>query len=233
MALVEISNLTFSYADRPVLKALSFLLEAGERVALLGANGSGKSTLLLNLIGILRGQGEIRVDELLLQEQTLSAIRARVGLVFQDPDDQLFSPTVREDVAFGPSYQGLDPEQVEQRVNQALRAVGMIEFADRSPHQLSGGQKKQVALATVLSMQPQVLVLDEPTSSLDARARRGLLNLLTELPQAMLIATHDLALAEELCSRVLVLNEGELVMDAPTQDLLRHRNLLEQYGLVA
>ncbi len=233
MALVEISRLSFSYGGSPALKSLSFLLETGEKVALLGANGSGKSTLLLNLIGILRGEGEIRVDDLLLQDENLAAIRARVGLVFQDPDDQLFSPTVRDDVAFGPSYQGLSREQVEHRVSQALRAVRMEDFADRPPHQLSGGQKKQVALATVLSMQPGLLVLDEPTSSLDARARRGLLNLLAELPQAMLIATHDLALVEELCPRVLVLRDGELVLDAPTQQLLGQPQLMEEYGLVA
>lgn len=233
MALIEVSRLCFAYQEKPVLEDIHFSLEPGERVALLGANGSGKSTLLLTLNGVLRAQGSLTVDALTLDEKNLAAIRARVGLVFQDPDDQLFCPTVKDDVAFGPRYQALPPEEVEQRVRSALQAVGMEEFADRPPTQLSGGQKKQVALATVLSMQPQLLVLDEPTSSLDARARRTLLNLLAGLPQAMLIATHDLGLAEELCPRSLVLSQGRLEMDVATAELLQQRERMLEYGLIA
>ncbi|WP_298490356.1 energy-coupling factor ABC transporter ATP-binding protein [uncultured Chloroflexus sp.] len=181
-------------------------MAAGEKVALLGVNGAGKSTLLLQLNGTLRpSSGTIVVDGLPVTSSNLGQIRARVGLVVQNPDDQLFSPTVGDDVAFGPRYMGLAPTEVDRRVRQALQAVGMTGYEQRPPHRLSLGQRKRVALATVLAMQPSVLALDEPSAGLDPRARRELSTLLRTLPQTMLVATHDLALVTEVCPRVIVI----------------------------
>jgi len=232
MALITLANLRFAY-DRPVLKGISFALADGERAALLGPNGAGKSTLLLHLNGVLQGEGVVTVAGTCLEEATLPRIRGLVGLVFQDPDDQLFCSTLYDDVAYGPRYQGLPATEVDRRTRAALRAVGLEERAEAAPHHLSGGQKKRAALATVLSMEPRLLVLDEPTAGLDARARRQLLDTLAALPQALLVATHDLELARELLPRALVLDEGELVLDAPTEQLLADRPRLERHGLIA
>lgn len=232
MALIRLESLRFAY-DRPVLKGISFELGEGERAALLGPNGAGKSTLLLHLNGVLRGDGQVTVAGHRLEDATLARIRGLVGLVFQDPDDQLFCSTLYDDVAYGPRYQGLPAAEVDRRTRAALRAVGLEDRADAAPHHLSGGQKKRAALATVLSMEPQLLVLDEPTAGLDARARRQLLDALAALPQALLVATHDLELARELLPRALVLDDGELVLDCPTDGLLADRSRLERHGLVA
>ncbi len=229
---VWVQRLSYAYPDgQQALKDVSFALRPGEKVALVGPNGAGKSTLLLHLNGILRGDGEVQVGGLRVEEKTLGRVRALVGLVFQSPDDQLFSPTVFDDVAFGPIYQGLGRAEVERRVDEALQAVHMQGYAGRVSHHLSVGEKKRIAIATVLAMKPMVLALDEPSAGLDPRARRGLMKLLAELPQAMLVATHDLALVAELLPRMIVMDEGRIVTDGDTQVLLRDEALLRQHGL--
>lgn len=229
---IEIEGLSFSYPDgHPALRDVSLRIAPGEKVALVGPNGAGKSTLILHLNGILRGDGRVSVCGLPVAEKNLGRVRAVVGLVFQNPDDQLFSPTVFDDVAFGPLYQGLGREDVEQRVTSALAAVRMSGYARRVSHHLSAGEKKRIAIATVLSMEPEILVLDEPTAGLDPRARRGLIRLLRDLPMTMLVSTHDLAMARELLPRMVILDEGHLVADGPTEALLANEALLEAHGL--
>jgi len=193
--------------------------------------GAGKSTLLLHLNGILRGEGTVRVMGQEVAEPNLARIRAQVGLVFQDPDDQLFSPTVFDDVAFGPLYAGLPEEEIQRRVAWALAQVGLEGYAERVSHHLSLGEKKRAAIATVLAMQPEVLALDEPTLGLDPRTRRRLIGLLRELPQTMLVATHDMRMVAEVFPRMVVLDEGRVVADGPTDELLADRQLLETHGL--
>jgi cobalt/nickel transport system ATP-binding protein len=232
-SMIQIEQLAYSYPDgKNALRNINLFVEAGEKIALVGANGAGKSTLLLHLNGILIGQGRICIDGHELNKQTLGRIRAMVGVVFQNPDDQLFSPTVFEDVAFGLIYQGLQPEVVAERVEQALAAVHMQGYERRNPFHLSGGEKKRIAIATVLSMQPQVLVFDEPTAGLDPRARRELIDLLQELPQTMLIATHDLAMVAQLTTRTVVLNAGQITADGPSSSILADEKLLWENGLV-
>ena len=235
VAALEISNLTFAYPDGwQALRGVTFSLKPGEKVAILGPNGAGKSTLLLHLNGLLHGSGDVNVMGNLVIEndkKALARIRAMVGLVFQDPDDQLFSPTVYEDVAFGPLYMGLPQDEIDDRVDQALSQVGLDGYGDRMPFHLSGGEKKRAAIATVLSMRPQVLVLDEPSAGLDPRARRGLINLLDQLDQTILITTHDMHMVKEIFPRSIVMDGGAIVADAPTQDILSDRVLLEAHGL--
>jgi cobalt/nickel transport system ATP-binding protein len=229
---IEIEHLSFSYPDGHVaLRDISLTIAPGEKVALVGPNGAGKSTLLLHLNGILRGQGRVTVCGLPVEEKTLGRVRAAVGLVFQNPDDQLFSPTVFDDVAYGPLYQGLPPAEVERRVAVALAEVGMSAYARRVSHHLSTGEKKRIAIATVLAMNPEVLVLDEPTAGLDPRARRGLIRLLADLPMTMLVSSHDLAMVRELLPRMVILDEGRVVADGPTAGLLQDEQLLEAHGL--
>jgi cobalt/nickel transport system ATP-binding protein len=231
---LEVSKLHFSYPDGyPALCGVSFYISPGEKVALVGPNGAGKSTLLLHFNGTLHDRGEVLVCGKPVQKETLGEVRAAVGLVFEDPDDQLFSPTVFDDVAFGPLYMGFSEAEVRERVELALRAVGMEDVEERVTHHLSNGEKKRVAIATVLAMEPEILVLDEPTSGLDPRARRGLINLLQELPQTMLVSTHDMRLVGELFGRTIVLDRGEVVFDGSTQELLLDNNFLEGHGLEA
>lgn len=233
--MIVIENLSFRYPDgRHALQAFDLRVYPGEKVALVGPNGAGKSTLLLHLNGVLgqdAPQGRVSIAGLALNRRTLRAVRALVGLVFQDPDDQLFSPTVYEDVAFGPLHLGCPPQEVRERVEQALAQVGMRDAGPRMPHHLSLGERKRVAIATVLAMRPQILALDEPSAGLDPRARRGLLALLQTLPQTMLVATHDMRLAWTLCPRTVVLDGGRLVADGPTSDLLQDVTLMERHGL--
>jgi cobalt/nickel transport system ATP-binding protein len=229
---IEIEHLSFAYPDsRPALSDVSLKISPGEKVALVGPNGAGKSTLILHLNGVLVGQGQIRVCGLEVVERNLSRVRAMVGLVFQTPDDQLFSPTVWEDVAFGPLYQGLPEAEVRARVDEALAAVHMSAYANRVSHHLSAGEKKRIAIATVLSMHPEILVLDEPTAGLDPRARRTLIYLLRELPLTMLVSTHDMLMVRELFPRMVIMDEGRVVADGPTETLLEDPLLLEAHGL--
>ncbi|HKY84397.1 MAG TPA: ABC transporter ATP-binding protein [Anaerolineales bacterium] len=231
---LEVRNLHYTYPDgQAALRGVDLFVAPGEKVALVGPNGAGKSTLILHLNGILHGQGEVRVCSLPMEDVHLGRIRASVGVVFQDPDDQLFSPSVAEDVAFGPLYMGLAADEVEKRVRSALAAVGMPGAGGRVSHHLSGGEKKRVAIASVLSMEPEILVLDEPTAGLDPRGRRGLIRLLAALPQTMLVSTHDLRMVAELFARTVVLDQGKVVADGPTADLMADAGLLAAHGLEA
>jgi cobalt/nickel transport system ATP-binding protein len=231
---IDVERLSFAYPDgRAALRDVSLQIAPGEKVALVGPNGAGKSTLLLHLNGILRGQGEVEVCGFKMEDDSLGRIRAAVGLVFQDPDDQLFSPTVFEDVGFGPMYLGLPEPDVRKRVSAALAAVGMEGRQDRVSHHLSSGEKKRVAIATVLAMEPEILILDEPTAGLDPRSRRGLINLLRSLPQTMLASTHDMRLVRELFPRSVVLDDGKVVADGPTEELMARADFLEVHGLEA
>lgn len=229
---LSVKDLHFNYPDgHTALRGVSLKLCAGDKVALVGPNGAGKSTLMLHLNGILGGHGEIEVGGLPLSPDRLPVIRAMVGLVFQNPDDQLFSPTVFEDVAFGPLHMGLPEDEVRARVDSALEAVRMSTYRDRLSHHLSVGEKKRIAIATVLSMNPKILVLDEPSAGLDPRARRTLINLLRDLPITMLVSTHDMALVRELFPRTVVMDEGQVVADGLTMEILEDENLLEAHGL--
>jgi cobalt/nickel transport system ATP-binding protein len=235
--IVVLNQLSYRYPDgTQALGHVNLTLEGGERVALVGANGAGKSTLLQHLNGLLLPQsGEVRVGKWRVTQTHLKSIRNWVGLVFQNPDDQLFMPTVWEDVTFGPKNQGMQGTALTAIAQEALDAVGLNpqDYAPRYPQSLSGGEKKRVAIACVLAMQPQLLVLDEPTAQLDPRARRQLIQLLSRLPLTQVLATHDLDLALELCDRTVILSQGEIVADGPTAQLLSNDTLLERYGLEA
>ncbi|MFN8380800.1 MAG: ABC transporter ATP-binding protein [Anaerolineales bacterium] len=227
-----VKDLHFSYPDgHAALHGVSLNLCSGDKVALVGPNGAGKSTLMLHLNGILGGHGEVEIAGQRLTHDNLPSIRAMVGLVFQNPDDQLFSPTVFEDVAFGPLHMGLPEADVRARVDAALEAVRMSSYRDRLSHHLSVGEKKRIAIATVLSMNPSLLILDEPSAGLDPRARRTLINLLRELPITMLVSTHDMKLVQELFPRTIVMDEGRVVADGLTQDILEDEKLLTAHGL--
>ncbi len=227
-----IRDLSFKYPDgTPALDKVNLSVYAGERVALMGLNGAGKSTLLMHLNGILRGAGDIQIESRQLTSDSIREIRTRIGFVFQNPDDQLFSPTVWDDVAYGPLYMGLDRDEIEIRVERALAAVGMENVADKMPHHLSLGQRKRVSLATVLSMEPSILVLDEPSAGLDPRSRRQLIDLLQSLRQTMIISTHDLRFAREIAERGLIMYEGRIVADGDIYEILEDEALLTSYGL--
>lgn len=237
---VEVRDLWYSYPDgTEALRGVDFSIAVGESVAVIGPNGAGKSTLLLHLNGILRGRGSVRIMGVPLEDKNLREIRRRVGVVFQDPEDQLFLNTVSQDVAFGPSNMQMTKPEIEKRVGEALAAVGMEAYADRSAHLLSFGEKKRIATATVLAMHPDVLVLDEPSSNLDPKARRRLINILAELPVTKIIVTHDLPVAYEMCTRALILAGGRIAADGPIDDILSDPELLDAnelelpYGFVA
>jgi len=223
---IEARGLRFAYPNGVVgLDGVDLRVEEGERVAVLGPNGAGKTTLMLHLNALLRGKGELTVAG----TSDVKALRALVGLVFQDPDDQLFMPTVREDVAFGPLNQRMP--DAEARVERALAAVRMAGFADRAPHQLSLGQKRRVAIATVLAMDPKVLVLDEPSANLDPRTRRELIETLETIDRTLLVVSHDLPLAARLCERSVLLSAGRVVADGPTPEILADEALLAAHDL--
>ncbi|MFZ0408284.1 MAG: ABC transporter ATP-binding protein [Cyanobium sp.] len=230
---IEIDLLTFSYPDgTPALTGINLSVSRHESVAVVGANGAGKSTLLALLTGLLDPlSGSIRIGGIPLERRSLAEIRRFLGMVFQDSDDQLFMPTAAEDVAFGPRNLGLPAEQVERRVSQALERVGASSLRERSPHRLSGGEKRAVAIATVLAMEPAVLLLDEPSSNLDPRARRRLIRLLQGLAHTRVVATHDLDLALDLCERTVVMQAGRVVADGPTGRIFADAALLERCGL--
>ncbi|MBT2420640.1 ABC transporter ATP-binding protein [Streptomyces sp. ISL-22] len=232
-ASLEVSGLAFAYPDgHQALFGVDFSIARGERVALLGPNGAGKTTLVLHLNGILSGGvGSVRVAGLPVDRKNMAEIRRKVGIVFQDPDDQLFMPTVREDVAFGPAAAGIKGTDLEERVDRALEQVGMQDFKDRPPHHLSFGQRRRVAVATVLAMEPEILVLDEPSSNLDPASRRELADILRSLDVTVLMVTHDLPYALELCPRSLILSEGTIAADGPTDELLSDDGLMRAHRL--
>lgn len=214
------------------LCGVSFRITHGEKVALVGANGAGKSTLMLHTNGLLMpSQGGVVLGGIALTRRTLPLVRQSVGLVFQDSDNQLFMPTVEEDVAFGPSNMRLEPEEIRRRVTEALDAVGALDLRGESPFRLSGGQKKRVAIATVLAMEPSVLVMDEPTSNLDPRARRQIIDLIRRFSHTTLIATHDMEMVLDLCDRTIVMKEGRIVADGSTRHVFGDLALLEECGL--
>ncbi len=230
---IRFSDVTYSYPNgTKALDHVSFLISHGEKVALLGLNGAGKSTLILHTNGTLMpASGEVNVGDVPVGKKTLPLVRRSVGMVFQNSDDQLFMPTVEEDVAFGPLNMGLPDDEVGRRVDEALEAVGALELKQRSPSSLSGGQQKAVAIATVLAMGPSILVLDEPTSDLDCTARRRLIDLLKSFHHTLLIATHDLEMARELCPRSLLMSGGRIAADGPTAAILSDTALLASAGM--
>ena len=232
---VDIEHVHFAYPDGfEALRGVSLRIGRGEKVALVGPNGAGKSTLMLTLNGIhLPSHGTVSIGGSIVDRRTVKRIRAEVGLVFQDPDDQLFSPTVFEDVAFGPLHMGVPEAEIHDRVERALAAVGMTGFGRRLPHRLSLGERKRVALATVLSMDPSVLVFDEPSADLDPRGRRELIRLLRRLPQTLLVSTHDMRLVAEVFPRTVVMDDGLVVGDGPTATILADAPFLEAHGLEA
>jgi cobalt/nickel transport system ATP-binding protein len=219
---INARDLRFRYDNgTEALRGIDLHIHRGESVALLGPNGSGKTTFLLHLNGILRGQGNLRVCDLPVEPPHLTAIRRKVGFLFQDPEDQLFRPTVLEDVLFGPLQAGLPRAEAEARARQVLAQVGILDGYQRPPYHLSGGEKQRVALAGILAVQPEVLILDEPTTHLDPPARRNLLDLLATLPQAKLVVTHDTAFARALCARAVFFEQGRIAADGPTGDIIR------------
>ncbi|MDD4162005.1 MAG: ATP-binding cassette domain-containing protein [Methanothrix sp.] len=234
MKAIEIENLVYSYPDGTrALNGVSFALEEGESVALLGPNGAGKSTLLLHLNGLLRGQGTVRILGREIEEHSLGWIRSRVGMVFQDPDDQLFMPSLEEDVAFGPQNMGLSRDKVQERVAWALQSVGLFGLSEKSPHHLSFGQRKRAAFATILSMKPKVLVLDEPTSNLDPRSKKEMVSLIRKLQSngtTIITATHDVNLVLLLADRILLLDR-KIVAEGDVHQILCRRDLMDQLGL--
>jgi cobalt/nickel transport system ATP-binding protein len=238
MPAIEVRHLFFHFDDAtPALVDVSLQVSEGECVALLGANGAGKSTLLLHIAGLLpepgsgHGEGEVVLFDERMRPESIHGARRRVGLLFQDPDDQLFCPTVGEDVAFGPRQLGLRGPELGACVAKSLTEVGLSGYEARLPHRLSGGEKKRVALAGLLAYDPQILILDEPTSGLDPRARRQLITIVEGLKTTRLLATHDLALAAETCSRTILLDAGRIVADGPTWQLLTDDDLMSHHGL--
>ncbi len=231
--IIDIHDLEYTYPDgTPALRGVSFRITHGESVALIGANGAGKSTLLLHLNGCLTpATGSVRIGDVPVIKTTLPTIRRTVGMVFQNPDDQLFMPTVYDDVAFGPLNLGLPPEDVETRVQNALTLVGLAHVKEKSPYHLSAGQKRSIAIATVLSMSPNILVMDEPSSNLDPKSRRNLINLLNTFTHTKIIATHDLDMVLDLCERTIILHQGQIVADGATGELFKDAALLEDSHL--
>ncbi|HEY5526808.1 MAG TPA: ABC transporter ATP-binding protein [Candidatus Anoxymicrobiaceae bacterium] len=231
---IRVTDLSYSYPDgTPALAGVNLLIKRGETVAVMGPNGAGKSTLALHFNGILTGaRGTVEVMGLEVNKKNLRKVRDIVGLVFQDPDDQLFSPTVKEDVAFGPLNQRLSPEQADHAVARALDWVGMKGSENRSPHHMSFGEKKRISLATVLAMDPEVLVLDEPVANMDPRGRRGFLELISILEATKVIVTHDLNMSREICDRVVLMDRGEVVADGRPSAIFGDGALLEKHGMV-
>jgi len=229
---LEIKNLEFAYPDgRKALNGVNLAVKKGETAGLIGHNGAGKSTLIMHLNGLIQGRGEIRVMGLTVEKKNLRKIRKSTGIVFQNPDDQLFMPTVFEDIAFGPLNFGFTPAEAGEKVIKVMADVGLSGYEKRLPHHLSCGEKKRVAIATVLSMEPDLIVLDEPSSNLDPKGRRGLINLLKTLDVTKIIATHDLELVRELCSKVIVMTRGKIVATGNTFEILSNEKLLLENDL--
>ncbi len=230
--LITVENLSFSYPDgQQALTDVSLRIYRGDSVAIVGPNGAGKSTLVLHFNGILRSNGHVKLLGRVVDDNNLRWVRSRVGLVFQNPDDQLFSPTVFDDVAFGPMNMGYSEAEVGQAVKMALEMVGMAGFEKRSPHHLSVGEKKRIAMATVLSMSPEVLVIDEPTSNLDPRGKWDIIEVLKGLPITKIVVSHDLEMVEALCQRMVIIDRGRVAADGATADILADKRLLAEHGL--
>ena len=226
--MIEFGNVCFAYEDgRPVLSDLSFRIERGESVGLIGANGAGKSTLMKVLLGLVSAQGEVRVDGIPVEKKTLPEIRRRLGFVLQNSDNQMFMPTVYEDMMFAPLNYGLPREAAEARVEEALKQLGLSELKHRHNHRLSGGEKRMAAIATILAMRPDAMLMDEPTAALDPYNRRVVINIIRQLQVTKLITSHDLDMILDTCDRVLLLSGGRLVADGPTGEILRDKALLE------
>jgi cobalt/nickel transport system ATP-binding protein len=227
---LQVRNISYSYADNsPALKNVSFSLQKGESLAIVGPNGAGKSTLLLHLNGILKGDGDVHVFGEKITRSNLRQIRRKVGVVFQDPNDQLFMPTLYEDISFGLLYLGLDPEEIRRKIDVILKKFYLEEYRDKSPSNLSLGERKKASLATVLVLEPDILVLDEPTGSLDPGSKKLFVDLLRNIPKAKIIATHDIDLVWDLCSRILFIDKGEIVAEGPVQKILANRSLLQKH----
>lgn len=230
---LDIKNLSFAYGNgREVLHDVNFSIESQENVGLIGANGVGKSTILKLLVGLVGNyQGEIYINGTFVEKKNLTKVRKQAGFVFQDSDSQLFLSTVYEDIAFGPQNYGYSEEEVNQKVMGALQKVHIEDLKDRQIYQLSGGQKKLAAIATVLSLEPQIMLLDEPTVALDPRNRRNLIQVLNEMKGTKIIASHDLDMILDTCTRTILLSDGKIVKDGPTEEILQDQKLLESHGL--
>ena len=228
MKMIEFQNVSFSYdGERPVVENLSFSIGKGESVGLIGANGAGKSTIMKLLLSLLSGKGQILVDGLTMNKQNLAAIRQKIGFVLQDSDNQMFMPTVYEDMIFGPRNYGLSKEETEQRVDAVLNRLGLAELKHRYNHKISGGEKRMAAIATILTMEPETILMDEPSTALDPVNRRTVINTINTLPQTKLVASHDLDMILDTCQRVILLSRGKIVADGPADHILRDQALLE------
>ena len=228
MKMIEFPNVSFSYdGEGPVVENLSFTIQDGESVGLIGANGAGKSTNMKLLLGLLSGKGQILVDGLTVNKQNLPAIRQKIGFVLQDSDNQMFMPTVYEDMIFGPRNYGLSKEETERRVDAVLNRLGLVELKHRYNHKISGGEKRMAAIATILTMEPETILMDEPSTALDPVNRRTVINTINTLPQTKLIASHDLDMILDTCQRVILLSRGKIVADGPAERILRDQTLLE------
>ncbi len=227
--MIEFRNVSFSYEKGiPVIENLSFKIESGESVGLIGANGAGKSTVMKLLLGLVFGEGEIFIDDLEVQKKNLAAIRRKLGFVLQNSDNQMFMPTVYEDMIFAPLNYGFSREEAEKKVDDVLEKLALTDLKYRHNHKISGGEKRMAAIATVLAMEPEAILMDEPTSALDPYNRRVVIRTVRELPQTKLITSHDLDMIAETCSRVILLSGGKLVADGPAGEILRNRELLER-----
>ena len=231
--MIEIENLSVTYPDgTAALKSLNFQIHDGENVGIVGENGAGKTTLLLAILGIiLPAEGRIKIDEKFVRKENFSFIRQEVGMVFQNPDDQLFMTSVYEDIAFGPRNFGLSENDISKRTNEVIKRLGIESIKDKTPYKLSGGEKRIAAIGTVLSIQPKILLLDEPSAFLDPRARRKIISILSELPLTKVVASHDLDMVLELCQRVIILKQGRLMIDGETSEILKNRELMDFCGL--
>lgn len=230
--MIEFQHVSFSYEkNRPVLRDLSFRIGKGETVGLIGANGAGKSTVMKLLLGLLQGEGAITVDGIPVNKASLGAVRRRMGFVLQNSDNQMFMPTVYEDMIFAPLNYGLSREQAERRVDAVLKELGLEDLKHRYNHKISGGEKRMAAIATILAMEPDIILMDEPTATLDPYNRRIVINTINSLPQTKLITSHDLDMILDTCSRVILLSGGRIVADGPTDTILRDKALLEAHRM--
>ena len=232
--MLTINNVTVEYPDgTKAINNLSLNVKAGEKLALIGANGAGKSTLMLAIEGLVDSTGEIKIDHLVVDSKNIVKVRQQVGMLFQNPDDQLFMATIYDDIAFGPRNAGLDEESVKYRVEDRLKLLNIEHLKDKTALKLSGGEKRMAALATVLAMKPSVMLLDEPTAFLDPKARRNLINVLNSLPHTMLIATHDLTFAKEVCREAVVIKDGNFFAKGNCDEILYNQELMDEGGIEA